>query len=79
MNEFIEWGALANIIVLGVVIGAGLPTVFAVGVRSLHGKGARDKQGRVKPGRIAVGVLCFGAVLLAIGFAISYLVAGGHA
>lgn len=78
MNEFVEWGALANIVIIGVLVGAGLPMLFAAGVRAMHGPGSRDAQGNIRPMRRAVAALCLAVVLSAILFAIVYLALGSH-
>lgn len=78
MGEFVEWGALANVVLMGLVVGAGLPTLFALGVRALAGPGARGDDGRVLPVRRVAGAACFAVVVLAIVGAIAYIAAGGH-
>ncbi len=78
MSEFIEWGALANVVVVGLLVGAGLPTLFALGVRSLAGPGARDEAGRVRPGRRVIAWVYFGIVVATIAGAVAYIAAGGH-
>ncbi len=77
MGQFIEWGALANIIVIGVLVGAGLPALFAVGVRLLAGPGS-TVDGQVPLRRRVLAGLCFALVLAAIVGAIVYIAAGGH-
>nr|WP_062130686.1 hypothetical protein [Demequina aestuarii] len=76
--QFIEWGALANIVGLGILVGAGLPSLFAIGVRALAGPGARGADGRVAPRRVVLAWTCFGIAAAAIGGAIMFLAAGGH-
>ena len=54
MNSWINLNALGKIIVLGLLFGAGLPALFAVGLRSLawppgRGAGARSTMVTVKP------------------------------
>ncbi|MFN3866421.1 MAG: hypothetical protein ACK4MD_06875 [Demequina sp.] len=78
MTQFIEWEALANIVVVGILVGAGLPILFAVGVRALAGPGARDFEGRIPRGRLVLAWTCFGTAVAAIGIAIAFLAAGGH-
>ena len=78
MSDFIEWGALGKIVVLGLVVGAGLPTFFAVGVRSLAGPGSRNDQGVRPRVRVATAVGCFAVVLGAIVTAIVIIGRGGQ-
>ena len=78
MSDFIEWGALGRIVVLGLVVGAGLPTLFAVGVRSLAGPGSRDDHGVRPRARVATAATCFAVVLGAIVTAIVIIGQGGH-
>ena len=70
MSNYIEWGKLAKIVELGLAIGAGLPALFAVAVRSLAGPGARDDAGRRVPLRVAIAAGSFAIVLAAIASAI---------
>ena len=78
MNEFIEWGALANVLVVGTLVGAGLPALFALGVRILAGPHARDEDGSVSSLRIVGAWACFGVVIAAVVGAIVFLASGGH-
>ncbi|GAA2226825.1 hypothetical protein GCM10010413_22690 [Promicromonospora sukumoe] len=43
MSEFIEWGALGQVLVAGVLVGAGIPALFALGLRLLAGS-AQDRE-----------------------------------
>lgn len=74
-----------KVLLVGVVLGAGLPALFAVGVRSMaHGRGGGAEvhaAGTAAPaahpaGRVAAGV-CFLIVLLAVLLGIAYIVATG--
>jgi hypothetical protein len=81
-NSWIDLNALWKIIVLGLVCGAGLPVLFAIGLRllSLPRAGAvraseADEQiyfGNVN-GAIGAGV-CFAIVLAAVGLGIYWIV-----
>jgi hypothetical protein len=81
-SGWINLSALWKICVIGLICGAGLPAIFAVGLRLLslptHGAGAvgEDEQriyfGNV-PGAIGAGV-CFAIVLAAIGLGIYWIV-----
>lgn len=37
MSDFIEWSALGQVLVAGVLVGAGIPALFALGLRLLAG------------------------------------------
>ena len=78
MSDYVEWGALLNVLLVGLVVGAGLPALFAIGVRAIAGPGARDENGSVPTGRLVLAWTCFGIAILAIGGAIVFLAAGGH-
>lgn len=78
MNEFVEWGALLNIVVVGLLVGAGLPALFALGVRALAGPGSVDADGNRPLHRTIAAVACFGVVVLAVIGALIFLAAGGH-
>lgn len=78
MSDFIEWGALGKIVVLGLVLGAGLPALFAVGVRALAGPGSRNGQGSRPRAQLATAAAAFAVVLGAIVTAIVIIGKGGH-
>ncbi len=78
MNTFVEWGALANILVLGIAVGAGLPVLFAVGVRVLHPHGENARERSKAPWRKAVAITCFVVGAAAVLGGIAYIAAGGH-
>ena len=78
MTGFIEWGALGKIVVVGLVVGAGLPALFAVGVRSLAGPGSMNDAGQRPRLRIALALAYFGVILGAIVTAIVIIGRGGH-
>jgi hypothetical protein len=87
MNTWINLGALWRIVVVGVLLGAGLPALFAIGLRALSvgsaaggaaGGEAQSPagdagQGGGLAGRIIAGV-CFAIVLAAIGWGIYSIV-----
>lgn len=76
MGSYVEWGAIANIVLFGILIGAGLPTLYALGVRALDSssRAAGRTVTLYKTGAYA----CFGAVVLVILFALWFIAAGGH-
>jgi hypothetical protein len=83
MSSWIDLHALWQIVVLGLAAGAGLPALFAIGLRVLSPQ-HRDAAG-VEPGtgtitlapvNVAVATLCFAVVLAAIGYGIYLIVAG---
>ncbi|WP_084039061.1 hypothetical protein [Demequina sp. NBRC 110053] len=78
MNEYIEWGALANVLIVGILVGAGLPALFALGVRILAAPGARNEAGKVSTARLVGAWACFGVVIAAVAGAIYFLASGGH-
>jgi hypothetical protein len=82
MNDWVDLSALWRIVVIGLLAGAGLPALFAVGVRTLAtGAGAgTPNQGKLvantSPAAIAIAGICFAAVLAGIGWGIYFIVAG---
>jgi hypothetical protein len=84
-NVTLAFEAAWKVLVVGVILGAGLPALFAVGVRSMaYGQGGnaeRHAAGSAGPaahpaGRLVAG-LCFLVVVLAVVLGISYIVATG--
>lgn len=75
MSDFINWNALANVVGLGLVVGAGLPALFALGVRALAGPGSHNDTGRRAPLRVAAAVACFAVIVGAVVTAI--MIIGG--
>lgn len=69
-----------KVLVAGLLLGAGLPTIFALGVRALaHGAGGRAELSH-EPGRpvgTVLAYLCFAFVLVGVGLGITYIVASG--
>jgi hypothetical protein len=84
MNDWIDLKAVWEILVVGLLAGAGLPALFAIGIRALGmpGKGhvavADDEIVGGNPAGIAIAVVCFAIVLAAIGFGVYIIVASGH-
>jgi hypothetical protein len=68
-----------KVLVAGLVLGAGAPAVFALGVRfSATGAGAVDTPvGRGRAGYQALGIACFAVVALAVAVGITVVVAAG--
>jgi hypothetical protein len=81
----LEWQALWKILVYGIILGAGLPALFAVGVRSMaYGEGGEAElhesgvtAAAPKPAGTVIGYLCFAIVLLAVVLGLTYIVASG--
>lgn len=84
MNDWINLSALWRIAVVGLLAGAGLPALFAVGLRALNqpasgGEHNIDELGddRVyggNPAGLAIAAVCFAVVLSAIGWGIYQIV-----
>jgi hypothetical protein len=84
MNQWIDGKALWEIVVVGLICGAGLPAIFAIGMRAiaLPAKGHRGHSDAVfggNPMEIALAALCFLVVLAAVGYGIYIVVKSGHA
>ena len=84
MSSYVDLHALWKIVVVGLICGAGLPAVFAAGLKALSfgsgDDGAASGGGSVTATRNPVGVVlavvCFAVVLAAIGWGI-YLIVDG--
>ena len=92
MNSWINLTALWKIVVIGLLAGAGLPALFALGLRALNprsqgavvGGDGREgaagaatiagRAGRAGPLGALIAVLCFAAVLAAMGWGIYSIV-----
>ena len=87
-SSWINWAALGKILGFGLLAGAGLPAIFAIGLRLITPKGedeivlaggsAARTSTALKANSIAllVGILCFALVLAAIGYGIYIIVNG---
>ena len=81
----LELQAIWKILVIGVILGAGLPTLFAAGVRALaYGQGGEAEVHA--PGTVAaapnpigrvIAAGCFAIVVLAVVLGIVFIVASG--
>lgn len=73
-------GGLAKVFAASIILGAGLPAIFALGVRAMaYGSGA-TADGSAAPRRPighVLGILCFATVVLAIVAGISVILASG--
>ena len=84
MNSWINLQAIWEIVVVGLLAGAGLPAVFAIGVRALgtpgkgHVKASDSELVGGNPAGIAIAAVCFAVVLAAIGYGIYIIVISGH-
>jgi hypothetical protein len=69
-----------KVLMAGLLLGAGLPMIFALGIRSLAfgtGGAAEVDHGRPHPvGKLLAG-LCFAVVLVGVGLGITFIVASG--
>lgn len=70
MNDWINVSALWRILVFGLIAGAGLPALFALGMLSLSKRGSAAGM--------AGGATCFLIVLAAIGWGIYQIYTLGH-
>jgi hypothetical protein len=82
-NSWVDLHALWKIIVVGLICGAGLPAIFAIGLRALSiprtGQPATADGDRIiggNPAGMAAATVCFAVVLAAIGWGIYIIVAG---
>ncbi|HVQ96341.1 MAG TPA: hypothetical protein VMU51_35310 [Mycobacteriales bacterium] len=81
----LELQTVWKILVVGLILGAGLPTVFAAGIRAMaYGQGGEAEEhaagaAAAAPHLVgrAIGILCFAIVLAAVVLALIYIVATG--
>ncbi|PJI91090.1 hypothetical protein [Luteimicrobium subarcticum] len=77
MGTIVDWSALGQVLLAGLVVGAGLPALFALGLRGVFQAEGRLEEDDPLPGgvsvappRRALGVVtatvCFGLVLAAV-------------
>jgi hypothetical protein len=83
--SWINWDALWKIVLYGVVLGAGLPSLFAVGLVALSrgnkvqtANGDSDSLVGGNPLGMVIAAICFLAVLAAIGWGIWEVYQIGH-
>ena len=82
MSDWIDLSALWRIVVFALVLGAGLPALFGIGLRllspssnRLHAVGS-ERTVTANPAAVVAAALCFAVVLAAIGWGIYLIVAG---
>ena len=66
-----------RVLLAGLILGAGLPTLFALGVRSLAWGGGATASGKAQPLGTVLGWACFAIVLLGVALGITFIVASG--
>jgi hypothetical protein len=84
MNSWIDLHALWQIVVVGLLAGAGLPALFAVGLVALsqpaHGAASvsadSDRVVGGSPLGVTAAAVCFAVVLAAVGWGIYIIVNG---
>lgn len=85
-TSWINLDALWKIVVVGVLLGAGLPALFAIGLRALSPAAAVTAEPGTAPAAAAAGgnlagkvvaVVCFAVVLAAIGWGVYKIVHPG--
>jgi len=84
VSDWINLRAVWEIVVVGLLAGAGLPAIFAIGIRALgtpgkaHVTPAEDELVGGSRAGIALAVVCFAIVAAGIGYGIYIVVASGH-
>ncbi|WP_313281014.1 hypothetical protein [Timonella senegalensis] len=74
----IEWNALGSVLTAGLILGAGLPALFALGVKLLTPVASGPVVTPVTGARKFAGYACFGVCLLAVVAGVVFLAYGGH-
>lgn len=75
MSSIVDVNALLSVVVAGVVLGAGIPALFAVGVKTLTLPAGSTE---LALSRKVVAGLCFAACALAVLGGVVFLAYGGH-
>jgi len=73
MHSWIDLSAVWRIVVVSLLVGAGLPALFAVGIRGLATEGRPATRTPVRGGTV-LAVVCFALVLAAVGSGIAIIV-----
>jgi hypothetical protein len=77
----LELQALWKILAVGLLLGAGLPVLFSVGIRAMaYAAGGNAETGTATaphPAGRLVGIACFAVVLLCVALGITFIVATG--
>lgn len=73
MSSWVDWNAIWKIVVFGLIAGAGLPALFALGMLSL-GRGPKAARATTAGGADSDDVLVGGSTLGMAGAAISFLI-----
>ena len=76
--------ALAQVLVVGIILGAGLPALFALGIRALNTNrtvvttvvASEREYSRPRPAAIATAGICFGLCVVAVLFGIAVILYG---
>ncbi|BEP15605.1 hypothetical protein acdb102_39160 [Acidothermaceae bacterium B102] len=82
MSDWINLHAIGNILWVGLLLGAGLPALFAVGLLALDydetdaAVAAGTAAVTRNPVRVAAAGLCFAVVLAAVAYGIYFIVNG---
>lgn len=79
-NLWLALQGAGNVLLAGLILGAGLPAIFALGIRALsYGAGGSTSIDDHRPHPVGklLAALCFGIVILAILLGIGVIVAHG--
>jgi hypothetical protein len=85
VSNWVDLNALLKILIGGLICGAGLPALFAIGLRALHfggptaqpagaGDAAGDRLTGGNPVGIGIAVVCFAVVVAAVAWGIYWIV-----
>ena len=72
--------AVGQILLVGLVLGAGIPVLFSAGIRAMAYGAGGDAETSHAPGHPVgkvLAVLCFAVVVLAVAMGITFIVASG--
>ena len=87
MGNFIELDALFSVIVVGIVVGAGIPAIFAAGIWAISAKepvkvdGAATSTPVAQPisvWRKLLATICFTVCIASVVAGVYFIASGGH-
>lgn len=75
MDNWLNVSAVWRIAVVSLLVGVGLPALFAVGIRGLATEGRPEARTAVRGGTV-LAITCFTVVLATVGWGIAAIVIG---
>ena len=76
MDSYVDGAALGRVLVVSLLFGAGIPALFAVGVRALAPASGRAPDAPRPAWRVGVAVLCFAVAVAAVVLGVVRIIVG---